>query len=239
MKVSVVTTLFNYRQYIGECIESFLAQDEPDSEMVIVDDCSTDNPIKVIQPYIGSRLRYIRLDKNGGYSHAKNVGVRAASADVLVMLDADDMLTKNGISVRYEKLKEGFDFVHGPVWNFKGGKMTSDMPRFQKWLSSKKDESCYKLIHAQSVMLRKSVHSVVGLYDETLRCKSDREMWARILARPQFKIGWTNEPVAIYRQHGDQMHKSKFKLKNNEKLEREVLRRISQRRTDLSGLEML
>lgn len=235
----MVTTLFNYRQYIGDCIESFLRQDFGDSEMVIVDDASTDNPQKVIKPYLGERVKYIRLEKNGGYSHAKNVGIRNASADVLVMLDADDMLTKNGISIRYAKLQEGFDFVHGPVWNLKGSKQESDMPRFRRWLNSSKDQDCYKLIHAQSVMLKKSIHSVVGLYDETLRCKSDREMWARILARPQFRVGWVTEPVAIYRQHESQMHKSKYKLQNNDRLEREVLDRIKKRRTDLSGLEML
>lgn len=239
MKVSVVTTLYNYRRYVRDCVESFLDQDMTDSEMIIVDDCSTDNPSEVISRYLGDRVRYIRLPKNRGYSHAKNVGIKSALADVLVMLDADDMLTKNGISCRYAKIQEGFDMVHGPVINLKDGAMESDMPRFMQWLNSKRDASTYKLIHAQSVMLRKDIHKTVGLYDETLRCKSDREMWARILARSQFKIGWVIEPVAIYRKHGNQMHKSNYKVANNDRLEAEVKQKIKQRKTDLSGLEML
>lgn len=240
MKVSVITTLYNYRQYLGDCIESFLRQDFRESELVVVDDASTDDPQPVIDKYKSKRIQYIRLDQNGGYSHAKNVGIRSARSDVLVMLDADDMLTKTGISSRYSRLQEGFDLVHGPAITLKeDGRLIPDTKRLAKWVASPKDHTSYQLIHAQTVMLRKSIHSKVGLYDETLRCKSDREMWARILARPEFRVSWVNEPVAVYRSHKKQMHRSKYKLQNNERLEAEVKAKIEKRRTDLTGLPTL
>ncbi len=237
MKISIITTLYNYREYIGECIESFLNQDFIDSEIVIVDDASTDNPYKVIRNYESDRVRYLRLDKNMGYSHAKNVGIKNSKAEILVMLDADDFLTQNSLTSRYKVLQQGYDLVHGRVWNLhKGKKSPSKM--FDKWLASPKDNTCYKLIHAQSVMLRKQIHREIGLYDETMKCKSDREFWARCLNH-NYKVGWTNDYVSIYRKHSKQMHQSKEKLKNNDRLEKESLEKMERRKTDLSGLEML
>ncbi|MHA1469204.1 MAG: glycosyltransferase family 2 protein [Candidatus Asgardarchaeia archaeon] len=240
-EISVITTLYNYRDYIVDCIESFLKQNFKNSEMIIVDDNSIDNPYPNIKKYISDRVKYIKLRKNCGYSHAKNVGINMASADILVMLDADDMTTENGIALRYEKIKQGFDFVHGPVLDFsvrEDSIKTKESRLWQKWLNGKKDASCYKLVHAQSVMLKKDIHRKIGLYDESLRSKSDREMWARVFNH-RFKIGYVDKYVSMYRRHKRQMHRSKEKLKINKQLQRKVLSLIEKRKTDLSGVEFL
>jgi len=240
-KVSVITTLYNYKDYIVDCIESFLKQNFKDSEMIIVDDASTDNPYPNIKKYMSDRVRYIKLDKNMGYSHAKNVGIKASISDVLVMLDSDDMITENGISLRYDRIQEGYDLVHGPVLDFtkKEGKIiTKESRLWQKWKKSRKDASCYKLIHAQSVMLKKDIHKKIGLYDENLRSKSDREMWARILNH-NFRISYVEDYVSLYRRHNKQMHRSPEKLKINDELQKQVLSLIEKRKNDLSGLLML
>jgi len=155
------------------------------------------------------------------------------------MLDADDMFTENGISIRYNKLQEGYDLVHGPVLDLRGEKL-HESKLWKKWLESKKDASCYRLMHAQSVMLKKDIHRKVGLYDESLRHKSDREMWARVFNRPkQFKIGWVEEYVSKYRRHPRQMTNSKEKKKINSRLQKMVLGLVEKRKTNLSGVNML
>jgi len=240
-KVSVVTTLYNYKDYIVDCVESFLNQNFKDSEMIIVDDNSLDNPYPNVKKYLSDRVKYIKLDKNMGYSHAKNVGIKASSSDILVMLDADDMTTENGISLRYKKMKEGFDFVHAPVLDFtiKNGKMkTKESRLWKKWKKSGQGTSCYKLIHAQSVMLKKDIHRKIGLYDKSLRSKSDREMWARILNH-KFKMSYVEDYVSLYRRHNKQMHRSPEKLKINDELQKHVLGLIEKRKKDLTGLLML
>ena len=234
IKVSVITTLYNYKNYIKDCIKSFLKQDFIDSEMIIVDDGSTDNPYDVIEPLENGRIKYIRSIKNYGYSHAKNVGIKHCSSDVLVMLDADDMLTKNGISIRYKKLIEGYDFVHGPCLNLKKGR---PLVRNKMWEEWKKNKT-YKYVHAQGVMLKKDIHRKIGLYDENLWCKSDREFFARVFNH-NFKIGTVNSDVALYRRHDMQMHQSKKKAKVNEELQKHVLKLIKKRKTDISGLKLL
>jgi len=157
------------------------------------------------------------------------------------MLDSDDMITENGISLRYDRIQEGYDLVHGPVLDFtkKEGKIiTKESRLWQKWKKSRKDASCYKLIHAQSVMLKKDIHKKIGLYDENLRSKSDREMWARILNH-NFKMSYVEDYVSLYRRHSKQMHRSPEKLKINDKLQKNVLSLIEKRKKDLIGLLML
>lgn len=233
-KISVITTLYNYKDYIIECIESFLSQDFNKAEMIIVDDASTDNPYRNIKKYISKKIKYIKLDKNMGYSYAKNIGIKSSNSEILVMIDADDMLTKNGISIRYKKIKEGYDFVHGPCLDKKEGRLLVRNRMWNLWLK----EKTYKYVHAQGVMLKKDIHRRIGLYDETLRCKSDREFFARVF-NYGFRIGIVNKDVAFYRRHKRQMHRSKEKLKTNDKLQREVLEKIKKRKKDLSDLEIL
>jgi glycosyltransferase involved in cell wall biosynthesis len=233
-KVSVITTLYNYSNYIEDCIKSFLKQDFTDSEMIVVDDASVDNPYRVIKKYESDRLRYIKLNKNKGYSYAKNIGIKACGSDILVMLDADDMLIDKSISIRYKKLMKGYDFVHGPCLDKKEGRPLVRNRLWDLWLK----KNTWKNVHAQGVMLKKNIHREIGLYDEELRCKSDREFFARVFNRG-YKIGTVKEDVAFYRRHKKQMHRSKEKMKINNKLQKEVLKKIEIRKKDLKKIELL
>ena len=59
MQISVITTLYNYRNYIADAIESFKKQTFSDAEMIIVDDASTDKPLQVIEKYLSDFIHYI------------------------------------------------------------------------------------------------------------------------------------------------------------------------------------
>ena len=239
MDISVITTLYNYSNFIEAAILSFEAQElhRLKAEMIIVDDGSTDNPLEVISPYLNI-VDYIKLDENKGYSYAKNIGIKAAKGKYIVMLDADDALYGSASLInRYKKIEQGYDLVHGPVYDSING-LLNPSPLWQQWIKSKQDAKCYKYIHAQSVMLKRDIHREIGLYDETLRFKSDREMWARIMNH-KFKVGYINDFVSIYVQHPNQMHKSDAKKKINESLQKEVEDKIEKRKTDLRDLTFL
>ena len=106
--ISVVMPVYKTRpEWLIQAIESVRKQIYPHWELCIADDASTDNPSSIISKYTGDRIKYIKLDKNMGYSHAKNIGIKASISEILVMLDADDMLTKNSLSSRYDKIIEG------------------------------------------------------------------------------------------------------------------------------------
>jgi glycosyltransferase involved in cell wall biosynthesis len=96
MKVSILINNFNYAGFIGEAIESALAQDHNDCEVIVVDDGSTDDSWRVIQSF-GTAVRAVR-QKNGGQGAAYNTLWSLASGDYVLFLDADDCLDPTAIS---------------------------------------------------------------------------------------------------------------------------------------------
>lgn len=233
-KVSVITTLYNYGNFISDCITSVFSQSYKNIEMVVVDDGSEDSGCKVVKnlcsKYIG--LKLIELNRNYGYSTAKNVGIKECSGEFVVMLDADDMLLPGSLAKRIEVIQNGYDMVHGYALNFSSSKRWENELR-KKWKNNCNSNLKWKFIHPQSVMLRKSVHEIVGMYDENLRCKSDREMWARI-CNYGLKITFIDDAVSLYRIHEKQMHKSKWKKDNNKRLSNELMSLVEIRKKDLS-----
>lgn len=233
-KVSVITTLYNYQEYIEECILSVMSQSYKDVEMIVVDDFSSDSGPSIVEGLQNrfNKLKLIKLNKNYGYSTAKNVGIKASEGEFISMLDADDMLLPDSIKKRVELIKNGYDIVHGYALNLIGNKRRENELR-SGWKKHSSSSLSWKYIHPQSVILRKNIHEEIGLYDENLRCKSDREMWARIINRG-YRVGYIDDPVCLYRLHGNQMHKSKWKIKNNKKLASELMSLVEIRKNDIS-----
>ena len=239
MQVSVITTLFNYKNYISECITSVMSQDYKNIEMIIVDDFSDDNGFQVVSELqrVHNRVKLIRLNKNYGYSVAKNVGIKNSSGSVICMLDADDMLLPNSISSRMNKILDGYDFVHGYAFSFSKKRRWENELR-KKWIKNQNSTLSWMNVHPQCVLLKKSVHDIVGLYDENLKCKSDREMWARIFNHGVKNL-YIDKPVALYRHHQLQMHKSSWKKDNNKRLSSELMSLVEIRKTDISDCLLL
>lgn len=222
-RVSIITSLYNYAHYIGDLINSVIGQKYNDWEMIIVDDCSKDNPEKVISPYLeDKRFKYIKLVKNSGYATAKNEGVIASSGKYIIIIDADDMLCPNSVSSRVEFLDNNkkYKWLHAKAYEFGKEKPYTFtykrrpfIKRFESMLKTGKYNELWNNIHAQTVIVKRDVYEKVGLYEETMRSMSDKEMWARI----QYNVGlpaFMNQFVAYYRIHDKAMHKSKEKMKN-------------------------
>jgi len=101
--VSVVIPCFGQAHYLGEAIESVLAQSYPHLEVLVVDDASPDNASPVASRYPGVRCV---PGEDGGVSAARNVGIRNTHGDFLVFLDADDRLLPDGIEAGLGALAE-------------------------------------------------------------------------------------------------------------------------------------
>jgi len=93
---SIVIDNFNYARYLPESIESALRQTYPHTEVVVVDDASTDESAQVIRRY-GSCIIPVLQARNGGQGAAFNAGFRASRGDVVMFLDADDYLYPDAV----------------------------------------------------------------------------------------------------------------------------------------------
>ena len=90
IRASVVVINHNYGEFLATAIDSALAQDHPDVEVVVVDDGSTDHSAAIIAGY-GDRIRAV-MKAQGGHVEAVNAGYAASSGEVVLFLDADDLI---------------------------------------------------------------------------------------------------------------------------------------------------
>jgi glycosyltransferase involved in cell wall biosynthesis len=101
-RVSIVIPAYNCADTIGPAIESCLAQDYEDKELIVVDDGSTDRTAAVLTTF-GSRVKVI-TQRNGGLAAARNAGQRVASGEYLAWMDADDLMLPGRIRRQAEVL---------------------------------------------------------------------------------------------------------------------------------------
>src|SRR5881628_3120341 len=102
-RVSVITIFYNAAEFLGEAIESVLAQDYRDFELLLVDDGSTDAGSAVAQSYgerQSDRIRYLHHPgrENRGMSASRNLGIREARGEIIAFIDADDRWRSNKLS---------------------------------------------------------------------------------------------------------------------------------------------
>lgn len=220
--ISVIVPLYNYENYIGWCIQSIVAQPYPNLEIIVVDDCSTDNSFDIASEFSQqySNVQLMRLNENSGYSKAKNEGIIASKGEYITCLDADDMFTDDSIYPRLNALaSQGASFVHARAITVKGDLSLEDCKELKKTLRGS------AVIHAQTVMIKRDVYQKFGLYDENLKSRSDKEMWWRLfgqgLAFQRVKRTYIPVDVAYYRRHSKSMM---ARRKRNPKLQKRVTR---------------
>ena len=204
--VSVVIPCYNQAHFLGEAIESVLAQNYRCFEIIVVDDGSTDDTSEVAAYYPG--VRCICQD-NKGLAAARNTGARESKGDYLVFLDADDRLLPNALKVGSEHLNAhpecGFVSGHYREIAVDGSPLPTEKqpcPDTEHYLEMLRAN--YIGMPAV-VMYRRSVFELAGGFDNSARFKGceDYELHMR-LAR-DFPVYCHGELVAEYRQHGSSM----------------------------------
>lgn len=117
--VSIVTPNWNCAKFIGETIKSVQAQTYQNWEMIIVDDCSTDNSEKVVEPYMqeDKRIRFLKNPKNSGAAVSRNYAIREAKGRWIAFLDSDDLWVP-------EKLEKQLKFMVDNGYSFSYSRRT-------------------------------------------------------------------------------------------------------------------
>jgi len=126
MGVAIIIPCYNYGRFLGEAIESALAQTVQPDEILVVDDGSTDDTAAVAS-YHGDRVRYVHQE-NEGPSSARNHGIRITESQWMLFLDADDVLDPRAIEELSEcaRLPERPDLVFGDASTVEGDTVTCE-----------------------------------------------------------------------------------------------------------------
>ena len=106
--VSVITPTYNCGRFIGETIESVIAQTYSNWEMIIVDDCSVDNTKTVVKQYQNqdSRIKYYCLEKNSGPAVARTKAMELAEGQYIAFLDSDDLWLKDKLTKQIKFMQD-------------------------------------------------------------------------------------------------------------------------------------
>jgi glycosyltransferase involved in cell wall biosynthesis len=108
-RIAVIMPAYNRAGLIGRAIDSVLAQDFDDFELIVVDDGSADDTVDVVRRYDDPRIRLVELGRNQGSNAARNAGIRSASAPLIAFLDSDDAYLPHKLSTVVAQ----FDREHG------------------------------------------------------------------------------------------------------------------------------
>lgn len=112
--ISVIIPAYNSAGFIGECLDSVVAQSgAPSYEVIVVDDASTDNTSEIIARY--PTVRYIPQTENCGPAAARNIGIEASDGEYLLFVDSDDIISPDALGRLWECVKQhpGVDVVYG------------------------------------------------------------------------------------------------------------------------------
>lgn len=176
--VSVVIPAYNMEAFIAETLDSVLASDYPNFEVVVVDDGSSDNSYAIAQGYAkrDKRVRVLRKE-NGGVSSARNMAISQARGELILPVDSDNIIEPTLISKAVKRLTSSSDIkVVVPTSDFFGEKTGIwRLPPFNLNLLARKN------IMDNCALYRKSEWQRVGGYCEQIVTREDWAFWISIL----------------------------------------------------------
>lgn len=198
-KVSVITASYNAGRFIEETIKSVLSQTYTDLELIIVDDCSTDNTEEIVNKYIkiDSRIRFYKLKENSGAAVVRNTALGKAEGRFIAFLDSDDLWDKEKLEKQINFMKSnnyGFSFSSYRLMKENGELLNKEVRVPNKITYT--DLLKNTIIGCLTVVIDKDI---IGNFKMPLvRAGQDTATWLSILRKGNIAYGY-DEVLASYR----------------------------------------
>lgn len=190
---SIIIPMYNSEKFIDRAIQSLLNQTYKNFEIILVNDCSTDQTLLVCEKYIKSNIKLLDLDKNLGVSNARNIGLQNAKGEYVLFLDSDDWLDRNTLYLLNENIKNSDMLVYGVVYNRNDKQVAQPLPTIGKF-------SVTNLFSMESTLFDVSIlHWVTNkvfnlsiirknnlLFDQTLKMGEDLDFCMKYLEKIKF-----------------------------------------------------
>lgn len=195
--VSIITPSFNSANYISNTIDSILSQTFTEWELLIIDDCSTDDSIEIITEWCkkDSRINLIQLHENSGAAVARNSGIEVARGRYIAFLDSDDKWLPNKLEKQLKFMqKNNYDFTY-TAYN----KVTPDGTILGEMGVPNK-------LQYSDLLKKCEIGCLTAMYDTArlgkiymplIRKRQDLGLWLRILKETKYAYG-LNEILASY-----------------------------------------
>lgn len=204
-RVSVIIPTFNRAHYIGECLDSLLAQSVPPHEILVIDDGSSDGTAELIAHY-GPPVRYQRKE-NGGKPSAVNLALTLATGDFIWVFDDDDVALPDAIASRLAVFEQdpSLDYVYSPhhlgsddeARRISIGRLY-EPPRYEgERFFRELMKGCF--FHLGSTLVRREAYARIGGFDTQLLSSEDYDLQLRLAQH--LRGAYCSVPSFVFRQH--------------------------------------
>jgi glycosyltransferase involved in cell wall biosynthesis len=205
---------YNAARFIREAIDSALAQEDVDLEVIVVDDESSDETPRILESY-GSAIQVIR-QTNAGCGPARNAGARAANGQWLALLDADDVWFPNKLREQLALATDEVGLIYSDCYNF--GDVERVNSRQSDGVTLHSGEVFEQLlldnfITASTVMMRKSWFDKLGGFSTDRHLAEDWDLWLRYAAEAPVRL--CPQPLTRYRWHAGGISKRTLEMARN------------------------
>ena len=160
MSISVIMPCYNAVAYLKEAIASVFEQGDCVTELIVIDDASTDQSFSLVEQIAHPKIKLLKRSQNGGIALTRNQGIEASSGEVLAFLDADDIWSAECLALMHQRLTQ-HQWCFGKIQHFYSPEL---VPKPTKPLPSV--QTGY---FASSMLVRKTFFRQVGLFNPQLR----------------------------------------------------------------------
>lgn len=209
-KVSIIVPVYNAHKFIKETIECVLNQTHSNFELILVNDCSSDNSVEIINSYKDDRIVLLNNENNSGAAVSRNNGIKYATGNYICFLDADDLWEKEKLEKQINFMKEkdcefsftGYEFAN--ELGIPNGKKVY-IPSTINYKQALKNTT----IWTSTVMFDMSKLSKEDIYMPNVRRGQDTATWWKVLKKIEKAYG-LNEILSYYRRTNDSLSANKI-----------------------------
>ena len=228
-KVDILLATYNGEKYIKEQVESILNQTYENIQIIISDDCSTDNTRQVLKEYENNeKIKVFYQEKNLGYVKNFEFLLKQVKSNLYMLSDQDDVWKKEKVEKSVEKIEsEKLDLVFGDleVVDENLNTLYKSYNRYMHLIHKiKKYQKDYRLQYLYNCMTGCTIISRKNWIDKVLPFPTNskymiHDYWLGLVIALNGKVGYIEEPYILYRQHGKNQVGSKKASKTASKLE--------------------
>ena len=214
--VSIIMPAYNVEPYIGDAVQSALAQTFTDFELIVVDDGSKDGTAGVVKALArqDSRIQLVQ-QPNRGLAGARNSALRASRGEFLALLDSDDLWEPTFLKEQLAILdaRQDVDIVTGNGWYLGGAKHGQTARPYPDTRPAPDLTSIVGDEWAVFIMsvFRRHLYTIIGAFDERLRSNEDYDFWLRA-AVAGFRFVRNDKPLGHYRVRSDSLSASDIRM---------------------------
>ncbi len=212
--ISIVTPCFNASKYIEACVESVKQQTYTNWEMIIIDDCSNDNSVEVIESLIkynsDFNIKLLKNKANSGPAKSRNEGIKISKGSYLTFIDADDLWDESFLETMTQTIQQSFGFVFA---SYRRCDEFSLQPIYSDFIVPEK-VNYLDILKTNSISCLTAFIDIEKLGKELMpnvRYRQDMGLWLKYLKQIPYAVG-VKQVLATYRICSNSHSRKKSKL---------------------------